>query len=193
MILLNLLAVSIGIGLLVTLLLVEVFGLAAGGLVVPGYVALKLLQPWSVAMTLLAAYITYIAVRTLSSFMVVYGRRKTALMILFGYLTGSLIDLSMGGVLSFPAPETAGSAATAGSAMHFSYFELSVIGYIIPGLIAIWFERQGVVKTLVGLIVSAVLVRLILVLIMPDVLMTYEAEQALNRADLTTVLQEFFE
>ncbi|MEE4303315.1 MAG: poly-gamma-glutamate biosynthesis protein PgsC [Wenzhouxiangella sp.] len=192
MILLNLLAVSIGIGLLVTLLLVEVFGLAAGGLVVPGYVALKLLQPWSVAMTLLAAYVTYIAVRTLSSFMVVYGRRKTALMILFGYLSGSLMDMAMGGVLSFPAPET-GAAGTAGSAMHFSYFELSVIGYIIPGLIAIWFERQGVVKTLVGLIVSAVLVRLILVLIMPDVLMTYEAEQALNRADITTVLQEVFE
>ncbi|NBD96000.1 MAG: poly-gamma-glutamate biosynthesis protein PgsC [Gammaproteobacteria bacterium] len=192
MILLNLLAVSIGIGLLVTLLLVEVFGLAAGGLVVPGYVALKLLQPWSVAMTLLAAYLTFIAVRTLSSFMVVYGRRKTALMILFGYLSGSLIDLSMGGVLSFPAPESA-ATATAGSAMHFTYFELSVIGYIIPGLIAIWFERQGVVKTLVGLIVSAVLVRLILVLIMPEVLMTYEAEQALNRADLTTVFQEFFQ
>lgn len=187
MILLNLLAVSIGIGLLVTLLLVEVFGLAAGGLVVPGYVALKLLQPWSVAMTLLAAYLTFIVVRTLSSFMVVYGRRKTALMILFGYLSGSLIDLSMGGVLSFPSPETGGSAT------QFTYFELSVIGYIIPGLIAIWFERQGVVKTLVGLIVSAVLVRLILVLIMPEVLMTYEAEQALNRADLTTVLQEFFE
>jgi poly-gamma-glutamate biosynthesis protein PgsC/CapC len=187
MILLNLLAVSIGIGLLVTLLLVEVFGLAAGGLVVPGYVALKLLQPWSVAMTLLAAYVTFIAVRTLSSFMVVYGRRKTALMILFGYLSGSLIDLSMGGVLSFP---TAGNTS---SATQFSYFELSVIGYIIPGLIAIWFERQGVVKTLVGLVVSAVLVRLILVVIMPEVLMTYEAEQALNRADLTTVLQEIFE
>ncbi len=187
MILLNLLAVSIGIGLLVTLLLVEVFGLAAGGLVVPGYVALKLMQPWSVALTLLAAYLTFIAVRTLSSFMVVYGRRKTALMILFGYLSGSLIDLSMGGVLSFPNAET-GRGAT-----QFTYFELSVIGYIIPGLIAIWFERQGVVKTLVGLTVSAVLVRLILVLIMPEVLMTYEAEQALNRADLTTVIQEFLQ
>ncbi|WP_376695358.1 poly-gamma-glutamate biosynthesis protein PgsC [Wenzhouxiangella sp. EGI_FJ10305] len=187
MILLNLLAVSIGIGLLVTLLLVEVFGLAAGGLVVPGYVALKLLQPWSVAMTLLAAYLTFIVVRTLSSFMVVYGRRKTALMILFGYLSGSLIDLSMGGVLSFPSTDAGGSAT------QFTYFELSVIGYIIPGLIAIWFERQGVIKTLVGLIVSAVLVRLILVLIMPEILMTYEAEQALNRADLTTVLQELFE
>jgi len=192
MILLNLLAVSIGIGLLVTLLLVEVFGLAAGGLVVPGYVALKLLQPWSVALTLLAAYLTYITVRTMSSFMVIYGRRKTALMILIGYLAGSLLDLSMGGVLSFPAPDSEGTRL-AGSAMHFSYFELSVIGYIIPGLIAIWFERQGVVKTLVGLIVSAVLVRLILVLIMPDVLMTYEDQQALNRADFTAVLQEIFE
>lgn len=188
MMLLNLLAVSIGIGLLVTLLLVEVFGLAAGGLVVPGYVALKLMQPWSVAMTLVAAYFTYIAVRTLSSFMVVYGRRKTALMILFGYLAGSLIDLSMGGVLSFPTGEQGASSAS-----QFKYFELSVIGYIIPGLIAIWFDRQGVVKTLVGLVVSSVLVRLILVLIMPDILMSYEAEQALNRADFTTVMEGWFE
>lgn len=185
MIVLNLLAVSIGIGLLVTLLLVEVFGLAAGGLVVPGYIALKLLQPWSVAMTILAAYLAYIAVRTLSSFMVVYGRRKTALMILFGYLAGSLIDLGMGGVLSFPTGETA-----TGSSTQFRFFELSVIGYIIPGLIAIWFERQGVIRTLVGMVVSAVLVRLILVLIMPEVLMSWEAEQSFNRADLATVLEE---
>src|SRR5690625_7325978 len=68
MILLNLLAVSIGIGLLVTLLLVEVFGLAAGGLVVPGYFALKLLQPWNMAITLLASYLTFITVRALASF-----------------------------------------------------------------------------------------------------------------------------
>lgn len=185
MILLNLLAVSIGIGLLVTLLLVEVFGLAAGGLVVPGYVALKLLQPWSVALTILASYLTYIIVRTLSSFMVVYGRRKTALMILFGYLAGSLIDMSMGGVLSFPVGEPGSISST-----QFTYFELNVIGYIIPGLIAIWFDRQGVAKTLVGLIVSAVLVRLILVLVMPDALMAYETEQAWNRAELSTVLEE---
>ena len=57
MIVLNLLAISIGIGLLVTLILVEAFGLAAGGLVVPGYMALKVLQPWSVGLTLLAQYV----------------------------------------------------------------------------------------------------------------------------------------
>src|SRR5690625_7692234 len=93
MILLNLLAVSIGIGLLVTLLLVEDFGLAAGGLVVPGYFALKLLQPWNMAITLLASYLTFITVRALASFTVVDGRRRAAVMILVGYLVGSVIDL----------------------------------------------------------------------------------------------------
>jgi len=52
---LNLLAASIGIGLILTLIITEAFGLAAGGLVVPGYMALSLLQPWSFALTLLIA------------------------------------------------------------------------------------------------------------------------------------------
>src|SRR5690625_7497790 len=112
MILLNLLAVSIGIGLVLTVLLVDVFGLWAGGSVVPGYVALKLLQPWNMAITLLASYLTFITVRALASFMVVYGRRRTALMILFGYLFGSLIDLSIGGVMSFPVPCVLGGGLT---------------------------------------------------------------------------------
>jgi poly-gamma-glutamate biosynthesis protein PgsC/CapC len=185
-IVLNLLAVAIGLGLLVTLLLVELFGLAAGGLVVPGYMALKVLQPWSVAITLLAAWLTYLGVRTLSTFMVIYGRRKTALMILGGYLIGSGIDLSLGGVMTF-------SGGDAGRASDFAYLELSVIGYIIPGLIAIWFDRQGVGKTLAGLIVATVLTRLLLIMLMPDQLMNYEAEQSLNRADYGMVFREVIE
>ncbi|MDT8410367.1 MAG: poly-gamma-glutamate biosynthesis protein PgsC [Wenzhouxiangellaceae bacterium] len=186
MIVLNLLAISIGIGLVVTLILVEAFGLAAGGLVVPGYMALKVLQPWSIGLTLVAATLTFVAVRTLSSFMVVYGRRKTALMILGGYLSGSLLDLGLGGVMTF-------STGTEGAANQFDYFELSVIGYIIPGLIAIWFDRQGVLKTLAGLIVATVLVRLILIAMLPDLVMSYEAEQALNRAELGTVFEEMLQ
>jgi poly-gamma-glutamate biosynthesis protein PgsC/CapC len=169
MTLLNLLAVSIGIGLFYTLLLTEAFGLAAGGLVVPGYMALKLLQPISVAMTLAAAYLTYLLVRTLSSFIVIYGRRKTALMILFGYLFGSLFDLVGGGMLIFSSSETVSATGVPGQ-----YVELAVVGYIIPGLIAIWFERQGVFRTLVGLFLTAVLVRLTLIVVMPDVLREYE-------------------
>ncbi|HAE90682.1 MAG TPA: poly-gamma-glutamate biosynthesis protein PgsC, partial [Idiomarina sp.] len=47
MIALNILAVAIGIGLFFTLLLTQTLGLAAGGLVVPGYVALQLTEPMS--------------------------------------------------------------------------------------------------------------------------------------------------
>src|SRR5690625_6339540 len=101
MILLNLLAVSIGIGLLVTLLLVEVFGLAAGGLVVPGYFALKLLQPWNMAITLLASSLTFITLRALGSFMVGYGLLRMALVFLFCFLFGLLIDLYFVLVLRF--------------------------------------------------------------------------------------------
>jgi hypothetical protein len=42
--------------------------------------------------------------------------------------------------------------------------ELQVIGFIIPGLIANWLDRQGTVETLSALVTASVLVRLILVL-----------------------------
>jgi hypothetical protein len=50
-----------------------------------------------------------------------------------------------------------------------------VIGYILPGLIAIWLDRQGVVPTLAALVTSAVVVRLILILVVPEELQWFEA------------------
>ena len=43
--------------------------------------------------------------------------------------------------------------------------EFTVIGYIIPGLIAIWIDRQGLVETLSALLTASVVVRLILILV----------------------------
>jgi len=43
--------------------------------------------------------------------------------------------------------------------------EFQVIGYIIPGLMAIWFDRQGWVETMCTLLTAAVVIRLTLVLI----------------------------
>jgi hypothetical protein len=43
--------------------------------------------------------------------------------------------------------------------------ELQVIGFIIPGLIAIWLDRQGVVETLSALITASIVVRLILIIV----------------------------
>ena len=109
MITLNLLALAIGIGLLLTLLVTEAFGIAAGGLVVPGYMALKLMQPVNFMLTIFVALATFAIIRVLSSFMVIYGRRMIALTILTAYILGALLELLIGGGIAFQlGPENAG-------------------------------------------------------------------------------------
>ncbi|MGM0526603.1 MAG: poly-gamma-glutamate biosynthesis protein PgsC [Pseudomonadota bacterium] len=185
MIALNILAVAIGIGLFFTLLLTQTLGLAAGGLVVPGYVALQLTDPLSLSLTLFAALVTYLIVKIIASFAIIYGRRQTIIMILTGYLIAGLFDLFIGNLVTWADLQMIGGGggdqAQVGvleSTVMMSVMESSIIGYIIPGLIAIWFERQGVLQTLCGLAVTAVLVRLALIVIMPESLQMYEASQA---------------
>ena len=55
--------IAIAIGLIVSLLFTEAFGLSAGGMIVPGYFALSLNQPLAVVLTLLAAGCTFGLVR----------------------------------------------------------------------------------------------------------------------------------
>lgn len=137
----ELLPVSIGFGLVVSLLLAELVGVAAAGMVVPGYVALALDDPASLLALLGSSTLTYAGLRLCGRFMVLYGRRRTAVAILLGYLLGALGArlLAVGGG---PAELT--------------------LGYIIPGLVAIWMDRQGVLGTLASLTVCSALVRFLL-------------------------------
>lgn len=137
---------AIGLGLAVSLLFTELFGLAAGGMVVPGYVALSMNDPISVLITLALGLATFLVVRMIATVTIIYGRRRTVLMILVGYLFGAAVRSFLGSVTSGPTAE-----------WH-------VIGYIIPGLIAIWIDRQGLLETLTALLTAAVTVRLILIL-----------------------------
>jgi len=181
MITLNLLALAIGVGLLLTLLVTEAFGIAAGGLVVPGYMALKLMQPVNFILTIVVALVTFAIIRVLTSFMVIYGRRMTALTILTAYLLGALLELLIGGGIAFQMdPENAAMMGDAGTdnlnqQSDPVFVELGVIGYIIPGLIALWFNRQGILQTLSALIVTSVLVRLTLIVMVPDLMIAYDS------------------
>lgn len=92
----ELLSLSIGLGLAASLLYGELFGLAAGGMVVPGYIAMFADRPTDVALTLLAALVTFGILRSLSQVAIVYGRRRTALTILVGYLVGMMFRWWLG-------------------------------------------------------------------------------------------------
>jgi poly-gamma-glutamate biosynthesis protein PgsC/CapC len=151
----DLLPVSIGLGLAVSLLFSELFGLAAGGMVVPGYIALSLSKPLDVALTLAAGVATYLLVHVLSMSTVIYGKRRTVIMILVGYVIGMLV-----GTLSLPPLEPTPQRLAMAPPTEFS-----VIGYIIPGLIAIWIDRQGWIETISVLLTASVVVRLLLILV----------------------------
>ena len=142
----DLLPVSIGLGLIASLLLSELLGIASAGMVVPGYMALFLGSPLHLCATLAATLATYGGLRLLSRTFLLYGRRRTALAILLGYLAGAGCER----LLALWVPTAEGTAP------------VQVIGYIIPGLIAIWMDRQGVVSTLSALTLCSVLVRLAL-------------------------------
>lgn len=132
----------VGIGLVVSLLFSEFLGVTPGGIIVPGYLALGIHDPLQIGITLAISALTWFVVHALSSVVIVYGRRRTVLMILTGFLLGSLARAVL-------EPGT-----LVGS------FELDVIGYIVPGLIAIWIDRQGVVSTVSTAVTASIVTRL---------------------------------
>ena len=137
---------AIGLGLVLSLIFSETLGLAAGGMVVPGYIALMIHQPLRIIGTIVVALITFFVVKLMSNYMFIYGRRRTVMIILIGFCFGwasrELFVFTPSGLT----------------------VEFQAIGYIIPGLIANWMERQGVVQTISMMIVAGVLVRMLLMI-----------------------------
>ena len=147
----DLLTTSIGIGLAVALLLSEFFGMAGAGLVIPGYLALHLTNPVQVAVTIAAGLLAFFAVRALSSVVIIFGRRRTVLMILVGYVIG-VASRYFTNFINFPDGVAAG--------------EFAIIGFIVPGLIAVWIDRRGIIESICSLMIASVIVRLILIVVL---------------------------
>ncbi len=137
---------AIALGLVMSLLAYEGFGLAAGGLIVPGYIALQLGTPERLAGVFLVALVTWGLLRLSSKYIFVFGRRQLALCV----LVGCLLSIASRNFLSFE--------------VGLSTVELYAVGWVVPGLIANGFLKQGVVKTLCAVIVTSTLVRLLVIL-----------------------------
>ncbi len=125
----------------------ETLGLAAGGMVVPGYMALMIHHPLRIVGTILVSLATYSAIKFLSNYLFIYGRRRTVFVILIGFAFGWLSRELL--VINVPA---------------FSV-EMQTVGFILPGLIANWMERQGVVETICTMVVASVVIRLLLMIL----------------------------
>jgi len=134
--------IYIGIGMVLSLFLTETMGVTAGGIIVPGYIAMNLENPERLVITFGVSIITFLLIKLLSQYIMIYGKRRLVLALLIGFLLGylsrseNMITSSLGSN------------------------EFIVIGNIIPGLIANWMDRQGVLRTISTIIITAGITKL---------------------------------
>ena len=134
--------IYIGIGMVLSLFLTETLGVTAGGIIVPGYIAMNLESPQRLIITFGISILTFLIIKLLSKFIMVYGKRRLVLALLIGFLLGYL-SRSENMI-------TAGLGTT----------DFIVIGNIIPGLIANWMDRQGVLRTISTILITAGITKL---------------------------------
>ncbi len=138
---------AIILGVVISLFFIEAFGLASGGIVVPGYIALQL-SHWDQMMgTVFISFITFLIIKGLSKYMFLYGRRQMVLCLLIG----ALLSLFSHKFLAFN--------------ITYSTVQFSAIGWVVPGLIGHWSVKQGFVKTFFMLAITSIIVRLIVILV----------------------------
>ena len=142
--------ISIGLGIFLSLVLSETLGVTAGGIIVPGYIALYLHHPLKVIITFSVAILVWSIIQILGKYIFLYGKRRIVLALIlgffFGYISRNYIYIS----------DEIGSVA--------------VIGNIIPGLIANWMDRQGIIRTLSVVLLTAVMVKLAVILLFGGVI-----------------------
>ena len=134
--------IYIGIGMVLSLFLTETLGVTAGGIIVPGYIAMNLESPERLIVTFGISILTFLIIKLLGKFIMVYGKRRLVLALLIGFLLGYL--------------SRSENMITA----SLSTTEFMVIGNIIPGLIANWMDRQGVLRTISTVLITAGITKL---------------------------------
>ena len=151
---------AIGIGMCLSLFLTEALGVTAGGVIVPGYIALYLHEPIQIIVTFSISFLVLFILKILSNFIFIYGKRRLVLSLLlgffFGYLSKVYFSFDLLSSLPFLSSYNLG---------FLEQYGLASIGNIIPGLIASWMDRQGSIKTVSVIIIIAVLTRLIMIII----------------------------
>ena len=140
---------AVTLGIVLSLLSIESFGIAAGGIIVPGYVALQIGMPDRIFGLIIIAFITFLTLKLIGKFTFLFGRRQMVVSLLIGTVFAIFSH-------NFMFFNTSSSTV-----------EFSAVGWVVPGLVAHWSANQGFIKTLSMLAIISILVRF-LVIIMFD-------------------------
>jgi len=134
---------GLAVGLTASLALAEILSIAPGGYIVPGYLALNLGQPGRILATIGVALVTFLVMKFVGRYVILFGMRRFVLYLLVGFGLGILYSTLVAEHAQTP---------------------IQAIGFLVPGLIASWLDRQGVAVTMGSMMTVVVIARLALLL-----------------------------
>ncbi|MGN1179105.1 MAG: poly-gamma-glutamate biosynthesis protein PgsC [Candidatus Ornithospirochaeta sp.] len=133
---------TVALSVIISFLTTELTGLLTGGMISAGYLAYWFGEPMRIVSTLLMSILIALIMRVSRHFLILYGRRRFMLSILLSIFGVYLVEQSYFFVSEFS-------------------FDMRIIGYIIPGLIASDMEKQGILRTTLALSAVTIVVKLL--------------------------------
>ena len=133
---------TVALSVIFSFLTTELTGILTGGMISAGYLCYWIGEPLRILSTLLMSILIALLLRLSRHFIINNGRRRFMLSILLSIFGVFIIEKSYFYLSSFS-------------------FDMRIIGYIIPGLIASDMEKQGIIRTLAALSAVTLVVKLI--------------------------------
>lgn len=133
------------IGILVSIIFYELTDISPGGIIVPGLLVMHLQSIEKVMFTVIISLLTFLIVKFLSKYFLVFGKRRFVLMIIVSLILSIIFELITHALSGY-------------------LISVSLVGYTIAGLIANDFYKQGIKKTLPALAICVCILELIVII-----------------------------
>lgn len=132
------------LGIILSIVFYEITEISPGGLIVPVYFALYLNNLTKIFFTIFISIITYLLLKFLSNHAIIYGRRRFTLCIILSFLIKTLLKYFNLHILN---------------ENEIYFFNIAIVGIIIPGILAQEMDRNGIIKTLSSLIILSIFIK----------------------------------
>lgn len=132
------------LGIILSIVFYEITEISPGGLIIPVYFALYLNNPTKIFFTIFISIITYLLLKFLSNHAIIYGRRRFTLCIILSFLIKTLLKYFNLHILN---------------ENEIYFFNIAIVGIIIPGILAQEMDRNGIIKTLSSLIILSIFIK----------------------------------
>ena len=132
------LQIAVSLSVILGFLSSELLGIASGGLISAGYLAFFFSSPLRIVSTVVLASFIFGIVSVLDNWLFIYGKRRFALCVILGIILSFFANKFFVGKLVFD--------------------DVRVVGYMISGLIANDMLKQGILKTILCIIIISALI-----------------------------------